>query len=74
MIEHCVSSFSKSQKDLAYKIYVTNMLYRLDRRYYNDIIPTFYDTINDKKKKDDRTAEEIKQDIMTRINALSKEE
>lgn len=58
-----------------YQIYVTNMLWRLDRVYHKDSIPQFYDIINGKNENNEtRSAEEIKEDLKTRINKLSKGE
>ena len=56
---------------MIYKIYVTDILRRLNHVYYKDEIPTYYEIISgDGEKEETRTADEIKDDLKSRINKL----
>lgn len=70
MVEHCLSLYSKAQKDMVYRVYITNMLQRLIRVHYKGEIPSYYDIISGGKKEETRTADEIKDDLKSRINKL----
>lgn len=74
MIEHCISAFRKQQRDLKYRVYVTDAL--------KDLIEIqvvkgggkvdyrrFFDLINDKPQKQDEpeAKEETAEDVIARI-------
>ena len=55
VVEHCVSSFNKRQKELAFQIYVTDTLKSIDEKLFNTFGGTAYkdrfiDRITSEKK------------------------
>ena len=68
MIEHCISSYQKSQKELQYRVYITDML----KNCFDFItsgkadVPRFYDQIEKTPGKEEKP-EETADDVIARI-------
>lgn len=71
-MRYAVARFKTEQRDLAYRIYITDSLRvigRLDRRYFDSIADDFKETI-----KPSESAEDIISRIQNGVNKLGKEE
>jgi hypothetical protein len=71
-MRYAVARFKTEQRDLAYRIYVTDSLRvigRLDRRYFDSIADDFRETL-----KPSESAEDIISRIQNGVNNLGKEE
>lgn len=65
MIEHCVSSLRKWQRDLLYKVYVTDFLKNICG---SNETPRFYDlAFSDDKSQKMQEKQETAEDIISRI-------
>ena len=64
VIEHCISAFRLSQAEKTYRIYLTDAL----RAIVGGQNPRYFDLIN--PKTDNRDAEEIKAQILTKLREL----
>lgn len=77
MIDHCISTFQKNQKDLIYRVYVTNALKNLIEIQTagweeNIEYPRFYDLINKKpneQQDEQEEAAETADDVIKRIKS-----
>jgi hypothetical protein len=71
-MRYAVARFKTEQRDLAYRIYITDSLRaigRLDRRYFDSIADDFRKTL-----KPSESAEDIISRIQNGVNNLGKEE
>lgn len=71
-MRYAVARFKTEQRDLAYRIYVTDSLRiigRLDRRYFDSIADDFRETLEPSE-----SAEDIISRIQNGVNNLGKEE
>lgn len=65
-VEHCVSALLKSKENERCIIYMTDALYYIMHMMNGkEVIPRYYDVLHPAKK-DERTAEEIADDIIKR--------
>ena len=69
VIEHCISTFKALQEEKIYRVYVTDALRAL---LHGNDIARYYDLISPEEKKQE-TAEEIKERIMSGLNAIGSE-
>ena len=73
MIDHCVSAFSKKQKERLYKIYVTDALKLISENTFGGnkraaMSKRWIDIVEAKVIKETRSAEEIISDFKSRLN------
>ena len=61
MIEHCVSSYQKRQKELTYRVYMTDSVKVLIEAQYGGVeLPRYIDQIEPKKQEEpEETAEMV---------------